>query len=220
MSIVPANIIIGLSPETIAVLSDLASAIRSISGTTIKGPITSGTAVDGKKAESPASKEDAAKAEDKKEDAVIYWFSSASGKFGEVVGEEAFAALKKKDAKTVKWTQDKYEKAVKKAADEAAAAKAAAADSDDDEGEVPSLQDVIDAFGAYLPSDLDKAERAVRAGFVKPMLARFGAGKASELPEEHRRLAINLVQRKAAGQDVDPETSEFEEFEAEDESLV
>lgn len=217
---IPANIIIGLSPDTIAVLSDLASAIRSISGATIKGPVTSGNADAGIKADASAVKADQAKAEDKKEDAVIYWFSSASGKFGEVVGEEAFAALKKKDAKTVKWTQDKYDKAVKKAADEAAAAKAAAENADDDGEEAPSLQDVIDAFGAYLPSDLDKAERAVRAGFVKPLLARFGAGKASELPEEHRRLAINLVQRKAAGQDIDPESDEFEEFDAEVESLV
>lgn len=213
MSLIPATITFGFNAETLAVISELAASIRSVSGAT--GSVST-AAVTTKAADKPAAKPaDKPKTDEAADDEpeTIYWFSSATKEFGTVDSEDAFKALKKKDAKTVKWTEDKYKKAV---ADKAAADKAAAGSDED----APSEDDVIAAFGAYLPADLDAAEKAERRPFVLAILERFGAKKASQLPEEHRKLAINLVQRKAAGQEVDPESDEFEEFDADEDGLV
>ena len=106
--------------------------------------------------------------------------------------------------------------AAKKLKEEEDAKAAAAADSDD----APTEQDIINAFGSFLSPDLDKAVRTERAAFVRPLVARFGVARATDLEEGDRKLALNLLQRKIAGQDIDPENDEFEEFEAEEESLV
>ena len=73
-------------------------------------------------------------------------------------------------------------------------------------------KEAFEAGLATLQAQLDAAERKVRHAFVKPMLERFGAAKASEIADEHRALAINLVQRKMAGEDIDPTDAEFEEI--------
>lgn len=84
--------------------------------------------------------------------------------------------------------------------------------------DAPTEEDLIAVFQAYLPGDLSKPERAERREFVKPILARFGVSKATELAEEDRALAINLVQRKMAGEDVDPATDEFAAVSASDDA--
>ena len=84
---------------------------------------------------------------------------------------------------------------------------------------MPTEQDLIDAFGAYLDPNLDEDEKAERRAFVGPIVKRFGAKKASAIPEEHRKLALNLLARKVAGEDVDPENDEFQEVD-EDAGLV
>lgn len=205
------NVLIGFNPEALLAISELTAAIRSIGGGASTTPAVTTTT-----AKTTAAKTTAAKttvddnADDDNADTTVKWVDNKAKTFGTVADEAAFKALKKKSPNAVKATDAQYDKMVALKAEE----------EQDDDVVIPSLDDVMDAFGGYLPSDLDKAERAERAKFVKPLLARFGAGKASELPEEHRALAINLVLRKAAGQDIDPETDEFEEFEAEEESLV
>lgn len=197
------QVTIGFNPEALSAIADLTAAIRGISGGTTVNTAPATTT-------KPAATKTTPKPEEK-EAGPVTWANHTKGTHGEVADEAAFAALKKKDAKIVKTTAAQHAALV---------AKAEEAASEEEEEEVPSEEDVLNAFGGYLPTDLDKAERAERAKFVKPLLARFGADKASKLAPEHRKLAINLVLRKAAGQDIDPETDDYEEFEAEEEGLV
>lgn len=196
------QVTIGFNPEALSAIAELTAAIRGISGGTV---VNTAPAATSKPASKPATKAD------DEETGPVTWANHAKGTFGEVADEKAFVALKKKDAKIVKTTAAQHAELV---------AKAEAAAAEEEEEEFPTEEDVLNAFGGYLPADLDKAERAVRVKFVKPLLERFGAAKATQLAPEHRKLAINLVLRKAAGQDVDPVDGEYEEFEAEEEGLV
>ena len=126
------------------------------------------------------------------------------------------AAAAKKEAADKK-AAAKKEAAAKKAAEDAAAAKKETASGDAPEA---SEEELVAAFQSYLPKDLSKEERAERHAFVKPLLQRFGASRATELPAEHRALAINLVLRKAAGEDVDPETAEYAAIELDEEDVI
>lgn len=206
MSLIPSSIAINLSvafnAETLAAVNGLAAAI-SASGK----PGAPATAAANVKAGGAGNAVDTGTGKDADESSAsvtIYWFSSASNEVGTVDSEDAFKALKKKDAKVVKFTEAKYKAKLA----EIEAAKGAGGSDDDDE--VPSEQDLIDAFGAYLDPSLDEDEKAERRAFVSPLVKRFGAKKASAIPEEHRKLALNLLARKEAGDDVDPENDEFE----------
>lgn len=203
------NVTVGLNEETLSALKGLTAAIAGISGAAPAAKPAADTA-----ATKPAAKpkSEAPAKEEAAEPVTIYWFSSASNTVGVVESEDEFKALKKADAKTVKITKDKYE--TKLAEIEAAAAEDDA--TEDDDAPVPTEQDIIKAFGAYLPATLSDAEKKKRRPFVKAILDRFGAPKATELAEEHRRLAINLVERKMAGEDVDPENDDFQEVASDD----
>lgn len=197
---------IGFNAAALSALNELTQAIRSIGSVTATNPAP----VDTVPTEPVKSK-----AEPEEPSGAIYWLDNKAGEVGIVDDEAAFKALKKKNANVVKTTESKYKT---KLAEIEAAANAAQDEGTDDEP--PSVQDVIDAFSAYLPTDLDADERKQRAAFVKPLLERFGAKKATELAEEHRKLAINLVKRKMAGEDIDPTSGKFAEVCEEDESLV
>lgn len=198
------QVTIGFNPETLSAIGDLAAAIRSaIGGAAPTSPKTSTAVVD-------------KGGEDKGGDAVtIYWGNHTKATYGVVESEEAYAALKKKDAKLVKLTKAQYDKKlaeIKKAADEAAAAGG---------GDLPSEDDLIEAFSTYLPAEgLDEATKKERRAVVKAIAARFGQTKASAIAEKDRALAINLVQRIGAGQDIDVDDAEFEEFEAEEDDGI
>lgn len=195
---------VALDAETMGALNALTAAIAGIgSGAAAATPATAEPKTDKPEPEGP-----------------IYWADSKDGQFGKVNKEAEFAKLKKKSDTVYKIPESKYqelqEAARKKVDEKKSADKAAAAEKDnsaggDDEGEVPSLDDLIAVFSTYLPKDLDKDERAKRAAFVKPMLERFGVEKAGQIPEKYRALAINLVQRKMAGEDVDPKKAELAE---------
>lgn len=198
------QVTIGFNPETLSAIGDLAAAIRSaIGGAAPTSPKTSTAVVD-------------KGGEDKGGDAVtIYWGNHTKATYGVVESEEAYAALKKKDAKLVKLTKAQYDKKlaeIKKAADEAAATGG---------GDLPSEDDLIEAFSTYLPAEgLDEATKKERRAIVKAIATRFGATKASAIGEKDRALAINLVQRVNAGQDIDVDDAEFEEFEAEEDDGI
>ncbi|MDX0622850.1 hypothetical protein GOD54_23410 [Sinorhizobium medicae] len=210
------QVTIGLNAETLSAISDLAAAIRSISGVASTAPATSTKTAAAANAKAGAGDKVVEKETDGGAEVVtIYWGNHTAKTYGIVDSEDAYKALKKKDAKIVKLTQAQYDK---KQAEIAEAAKAAGGDDDED---APSLQDVIDAFSKYLPADLDEELKVERRTFVKALAGRFDVKKASDIPEEHRKLAINLVLRKLAGQDIDPEVDEFdEEFDADEDSLV
>jgi len=172
--------------------------------------------------------------DDTAETGPIYWADNTTGYFGVVDDEAGYRAQKKKAPDTVKITKSIYDKKLaelkKKNEAEAADAKAKKAAADEKKAAAnsskktetkaaatddhPSIEELVEVFSRYLPKDLTKEERAERAGFVKPLLQRFGAAKATELLPEHRALAMNLVERKMAGEDIDPTSSDFAEVAA------
>lgn len=209
------EVTIKLDSEALSAINNLSAAIRSVGSV----PQTVSTTVTASSTGSDSESEDDA-------GGPVHWADNSTGKFGVVDTEAAYATLKKKNKNVYKITEDVH---AKKVAEAVAAEvkktekktetktetkkvekKPAAAASSDEE---LTIEDVVATFTSYLSKDLDADERKARAGFVKPMLKRFGASKASELDEEHFALAINLVKRKMAGEDIDPETAEFEEIE-------
>jgi hypothetical protein len=221
---------IALNPEALSAIHDLTAAIRSIGGATQTAASSTSQLASAAKSVKTEVVEEV-----EEETGPFYWANEETGFFGEVPTLVAYNKLKKKDAGVYRIpanvhaqkVEELREKNEAKAAADLAEKKAAAAakkpadkkpaaKSDDDDA--PSVEDLIAVFSSYLPKDLDAAERKVRHGFVKPLLERFGAAKASELAEEHRALAINLVQRKMAGEDIDPTDAEFEAIE--DDGLV
>ena len=213
---------ISLNPEALSAVNDLAAAIRSI------GSVghTAAAAINVLGAAAEESKTTTA------DEGPFYWADESTGFFGEVPTLAAYNKLKKKDpgvyritdsihASKVEALREKNEAdaaAKKSAAKKPAATEKKPATKSDDEA--PSIEDLIAVFSAYLPKDLEADERKVRHAFVKPMLTRFGAAKASEITDEHRALAINLVQRKMAGEDIDPTDAEFEAIDADEDGLV
>ena len=199
---------IKLDSEALSAINNLSAAIRSVGS--VPTTISTTSAV-------------SSSSEPEETGGPIYWADNSNGKFGIVETEAEYAKLKKKDKGVYKITEDVHAKKVTEAADAAKKTekktetknetkkveKKAEPAGDDD----LTLEDVVAVFTEFLSKDLDAAERKERAGFVKPMLQRLGASKASELAEEHFALAINLVKRKLAGEDIDPETAEFEEIE-------
>ena len=206
------EVTIKLDSEALSAINNLSAAIRSVGS--VPTTISTTSAV--------------SSSSEPEETGPIYWADNSNGKFGIVETEAEYAKLKKKDKGVYKITEDVHAKKVAEAADAAKKSekktetktetkkveKKAEPAGDDD----LTLEDVVAVFTEFLSKDLDAAERKERAGFVKPMLQRLGASKASELAEEHFALAINLVKRKLAGEDIDPETAEFEEIE--DDGLV
>jgi hypothetical protein len=200
------QVTIGFNPETLSAIGDLAAAIRGAIGGAAPVAKPSTTVV----------ANNAAVTDDKGGEAVtIYWGNHTKAVYGVVDSEEAYAALKKKDAKLVKLTKAQYDK---KLAEIAAAAKAL---EDAAGADIPSEEDLIEAFSTYLPAEgLEEAEKKERRAIVKAIATRFGATKASAIGEKDRALAINLVQRVNAGQDIDVTDAEFEEFEAEEDDGI
>lgn len=192
------EVTIKLDSEALSAINNLSAAIRSVGSvpTTI-----STTSVASSSSSEP------------EETGPVYWADNSNGKFGVAETEAEYAALKKKSKNVYKITADIHEQKAAEAAEAAAAAKKVEKKPEPAGDDDLTIEDVVAVFTEYLPKDLDATERKARAGFVKPMLERFGAAKASELAEEHFALAINLVKRKMAGEDIDPKTAEFEEIE-------
>lgn len=202
------QVTIGFNPETLSAIGDLAAAIRGAIGGA--APAATGDVKTGNGGKVITKETDSGS-----EVVTIYWGNHTKATYGIVDSEEAYAALKKKDAKLVKLTKAQYDK---KLAEIAAAAKAL---EDAAGGDAPSEDDLIEAFSTYLPAEgLEEAEKKERRAIVKAIATRFGATKASAIGEKDRALAINLVQRVNAGQDIDVTDAEFEEFEAEEDDGI
>jgi len=210
------NVEIGFNSTALTAISELTQAIRALAPAQI---VVEKPVVKAAETTKPKVEQQEPETPEAAEPETIYWFDSAADEVGTVEGEDAFKALKKKRAKLVKFTKSKYDAKVAELEAKAAAAQEEQEEPETDD-EPPSVDDVIEVFSSYLPTTLDKAERDERVAFVKPLLERFGAKKATELAEQHRKLAINLVKRKMAGEDIDPTSSKFAEVCEEEESLV
>lgn len=228
------QITVNLGGETLSAIESLTEAVKSINFPQAPVPTDVTVKVAG------SAKGDASDESKEKTEGPVYWADNDSGDFGKMDTEAEFKARKKKHPTIYLVPKSVYdEKLAKlKAKNEAAQAAAKAEKAEKVEKvekaaagkaekpakvekpakssePVPTEEELIDAFQQYLPKDLSKEERAARHAFVKPLLTRFGAARATELLPEHRALAINLVLRKLAGEDIDPESSEFAEICAE-----
>ncbi|WP_312388145.1 hypothetical protein [Stutzerimonas nitrititolerans] len=220
------QVTLDISDKFAAAINGLSEAIRFASGAT--------TAAAQEVGKSAAAVTDAGKtAESKAESGPIFWADNSTGYFGKVATEAEYAAKKAEADGVYKITETIYNEKqaalkgknaadakAKKAADakakkEADTKKGAESTTEKKGAEHPPVEALVEVFARYLPKDLDKETRAERAKFVKPLLERFGAARASELLPEHRALAMNLVERKMAGEDIDPTSADFAEVCAE-----
>lgn len=204
------NVNIKLDEEALSALNGIAAALAGLQGGTPVAADTSAAVTADKKA-----------AEDK---GPFLWANHQTGAFGKAASKAAYDKIKAKDSDVVRVTQTQYDGLVAKAdadkkakAEEAKAEKAAATKAEKTETKaekpaVPEKAALIEAFTAFLPKDLEAEERTERREFVTAVLQRFGATKVSTLNESHWALAIELVNRKLAGEDVDPTKANFDQF--------
>lgn len=144
----------------------------------------------------------------------FYWKDADTNYFGKESTKKALDKMLKEKSSIVQIEEAEYAKLEAELRERNAAASAKEKESKtifSESAKLPeaTVEDVIAAFTKYLPKDLDADERKARHAFVKPLLQRFGADKATNLKPEHRALAIQLVERKMAGEDIDPEGTEF-----------
>lgn len=144
----------------------------------------------------------------------FYWKDADTNYFGKESTKKALDKMLKEKSSIVQIEEAEYAKLEAELRERNAAAAAKEKESKtifSESAKLPeaTVEEVIAAFTKYLPKDLDADERKARHAFVKPLLQRFGADKATNLKPEHRALAIQLVERKMAGEDIDPEGTEF-----------
>ena len=233
------NVNVSLTPESLAALNGLAEALRLSAGTaaplnglaassTTAGPIYWADESTGDFGEVDS---EAAYAAKKSKYPKAY-------KITEGMYRAKVDALREKNAAAAKAKADKEQAAAdakaKKTTDAAdtKAKKAAEAEAEKPAAETGAAElspvtkdEMLAAVRGYLsPEITDKAERDLRTRFVKALLARFGASKASELSEEFYALTKHLIERKTAGEDIDPERADFAEaapyFAKEEDDLV
>lgn len=201
--------------EHAAALKELAAAIRDNAGGVAAPAASTGKTTAEKPAASTKTTTTTTNtSDDAGETGPIYWANNKKGTFGEVADQAAYDALKKKDKDIVKITATKHAEKVK-AVEEAEAAKNSGGG---DDAPAASKEDLVKTAQAFLPKDLAGDEKEERKAFVKAMLDRFGGSKITEIPEENWGLVVNFIQRKLAGQDIDPADAEYEAVE--EESLV
>lgn len=120
-----------------------------------------------------------------------YWKTPDGTEVGEFANAKEFAAAQKqRDVKLVKIPKATYSKLLKEIKERAA--KNAETEAGED-GDQPTENDLIEAFKAYLPKDLDADERKVRQGKVRPFLDGKGVKKATELDASDYAEAIDFV---------------------------
>lgn len=203
---------IAVNEETLSAINTLAEAIRTVNGSAVTGTPDAGSktapAKETKAVSKPAASKPAAKTSADK--GPFYWANYTTNEHGEAANKAAYDKLKAADDDVVRITKAKFDELEAAAAEEAEEAEApketksakGKAAAKDEPAEVTKA-DLIETFTGFLPKDLDAESRAERREFVSTMLQRFGADKVSNLLEEHWATAIDLVNRKLAGEDID-----------------
>lgn len=218
------QVTLDISDKFASVINGLSEAIRAACGSAAGAQNAAGKVES--KATDKVGKADKAATSTKVEKGPIFWADNSTGYFGKVDSEAEYEAKKVENDGVYKITESIYKEktaelkaknaAEAKAKKEAAAASSSKKESAEGKAEKstathPTIEQLVEVFASYLPKDLDAAERAQRAKFVKPLLERFGASRAKEILPEHRALAMNLVERKMAGEDIDPTSADFAE---------
>ena len=221
------SLTIALDPASLAALTGLAAALTGAAPQLAAAPVAAAAAPAAEKPSAPAAEAAATAAE-----GPVFWADNSTGDFGKVDDEAAYAARKAKSPNAFKITEAMYEerlaalrekneaaaqeaKAAKAAAKAAAAAEKAAKAAQAEAKAAPaaevSKEDVLEAYRAFLPTDLPADEKNERKAFVKAIVDRFGVKLIRDLSPDHYALALSLVQRKLAGEDIDPASSSFAE---------
>lgn len=198
---------IAVNEETLSAINTLAEAIRTVNGSAVTGTPDSGSKTAPAKETKAASKPAAKTSADK---GPFYWANYTTNEHGEAASKAAYDKLKAADDDVVRITKAKFDELEAAAAEETEETKSpketkgakGKAAAKDEPAEVTKT-DLIETFTGFLPKDLDAETRAERREFVSTMLQRFGADKVSNLLEEHWAPAIDLVNRKLAGEDID-----------------
>lgn len=194
--------------EHAAALNNLADAIRGIG----QLPLNIAPSIEQKVEVKPAAdkpKKETAKPAEAEAVGPFYWEDTETEYFGK---EESIKALNKqlatKDSikqigearfnELVTALRERNEKAQEKMKAEKEVSVEKVSTPSSNEADVPSVEDVIAVFTKYLPKDLDAEERKARHAVVKPLLAKFGADKATNLKPEHRAEAIAFIEGKLA----------------------
>ena len=194
--------------EHAAALNNLADAIRGIG----QLPLNIAPSIEQKVEVKPAAdkpKKETAKPAEAEAVGPFYWEDTETEYFGK---EESIKALNKqlatKDSikqigearfnELVTALRERNEKAQEKMKAEKEVSVEKVSTPSSNEADVPSVEDVIAVFTKYLPKDLDAEERKARHAVVKPLLAKFGADKATNLKPEHRAEAIAFIEGKMA----------------------
>lgn len=227
------NVSISFDAAALAALNSLAAAIQSIAGgaQVVSKPVAT---IEPLRA---AAEETAAEAETT---GPIYWADNSTGDFGKVETEAEYQARKAKNPGVYKITESiheqkvvelrakneaaaqakkeakaaaKAEKEAKAKAENEATAEASDTTTAENAGAAASVSkdEVLEAYRAFLPADLPADQQAERKRFVRAIVDRFGVKLIRELDPAHYALALNLVQRKMAGEDIDPESATFTE---------
>lgn len=208
---------IALTEETKSLFQGLIDAVNGLKGASVTNSIS---------AEKTGAEDDTGP---------FFWADNSNGKFGKVDTKAEYDKLKKKQPGVFRIDESMHERKVEelrlaneKAREEAAAQKKGGAGKGKAEpaekpeaAELPvaSVEDLVAVFASYLPKELSDDEKKPRRAFVKAILARFGnVEKASAIAEGDRALAINFVQRKMAGEDIDPAKAEYAEVSAAEEA--
>lgn len=167
-----------LIAENTAALKELTLAVRASAGNTSK----SSTTTSGAKTTPPA--------DDK---GPFHWHNPTTKEFGTAKTKAAFDKLVKADEDVTRITADEL-KALEEGGDD---------EGDDDGADVPSVDDLKKAFGAFLQID-DEKKRNARKGFVTKMVESVGVERASEIPEQYRAAALAILEEALAGKKPDP----------------
>src|SRR5690625_4636143 len=198
---------IAVNEETLSAINTLAEAIRTVNGSAVSGTPDDGSKIapakETKAASKPSAKTSAYKCP-------FFWTNYTTKEHGGATIKAAYVKLKASDDAVLRSTKAKFDELEGAAAEEAEEAEApketksakGKAAAKDEPAEVTKT-DLIETFTGFLPKDLDAETRAERREFVATMLQRFGADKVSNLLEEHWSTAIDLVNRKLAGEDID-----------------
>ncbi len=196
--------------DNTAALNNLAALIQKLVDSGVStGPATAAADV-APKTTSKAKTEDTSAADE----GPFFWANLKKGTQGQIDTKAEFEKLKKKDKDLILVTETKYKALV------------AAAEESSEEGgsDAPALtkDQLAKIAQAFLPKELPKEERPARLDFIKALLERFGEGaaKLTEIPEANFGIVGNLIERKNAGQDVDPESDGYEALEEESEDSM
>lgn len=227
---------------SVKVQDELVSAINNLAAAfAAAGPIVSTEAANVtprvEKAEAKTSAKTTRTKAKTEEKGPFLYANHSTGEFGSVDTKAEYDALKAEDSDIVRVTQAQYDALAAKAeaGDDEAEAKAEAkkaeakkteskktekAKTEKSKSAAPSKAELVETFRGFLPEDLDAEERAERRQFIAALLQRYGVERVRDLAEAHWGEAVDLIQRKLAGEDIDPTAANLGEGQGDEDDYI